>query len=154
MLEVNPTVAHLRTYLSTLTSSVALGDLDEDGLANDVCHAEMRTKEVTLSPAPATGDRYRPFALPTPSTVDLSNSYPAKCLIGDFNEDGLADLLVTHAASWPVAYLRRTADDGSCARPSAADFVPRRLGAAAADWMTIAAVTADMDGHGHADLVT
>ena len=31
-IDVNPTVAHLRQYLSTLSSSVALGDLDEDGL--------------------------------------------------------------------------------------------------------------------------
>jgi hypothetical protein len=151
--DVNPTVAHLRHYLSLLSSSIALADLDEDGLPNDVCHVENRNKAVILSPAPGTGERYTPFTLTPPPSIDLSRSYPSKCHVGDFNEDGLADLMVSYAGAWPIVYLRRTAENGDYSHPLATEFAAREIALDGRHWMTIAAVTADVDGDGHGDIV-
>jgi enediyne biosynthesis protein E4 len=151
-IDVNPTITHLRRYFSSLSSSVAFGDLDEDGVSNDICHVEMRTKEVIVSPAPGTGERYRPFALDPYEGLDRSKSFPTKCLVGDFNEDGLADLLVLHGGAWPVAYLRRSPTSANY-RPSAAAYAARQIARGGAHWMSAAVVTGDIDGDGHADLV-
>ncbi len=58
-----PACEHLRAYLSTLGASVALGDLDGDGLQNDVVYIDPRTDQVICGPVPGTGARYEAFAL-------------------------------------------------------------------------------------------
>src|SRR5688500_9261073 len=44
--KVHPSVHHMRAYVSTLGASVALGDLDGDGLQNDVVWVDPRTDQV------------------------------------------------------------------------------------------------------------
>jgi hypothetical protein len=154
VLDVNHNVTHLRHYLSTLTSSAAFGDLTEDGLPNDVCRTEMRTKQVVVAPVPGTGDRYPPFALDPGALVDAEASYPSKCLIGDLNEDGLADVVVLFVAARPIAFLRRTASEGTgYGKPSASDFAIRELAPGAPFWVNTTGTFADIDGDGHVDLV-
>lgn len=66
--KVHPSVARIRAYVSTLGASLALGDLDGDGLQNDVVWVDPRTDQVICGPVPGTGARYETFALdPGPS---------------------------------------------------------------------------------------
>lgn len=43
---VHPSVRHIRAYVSTLGASVSMGDLDGDGLQNDVVWVDPRTDQV------------------------------------------------------------------------------------------------------------
>jgi hypothetical protein len=83
---------------------------------------------------------------------------------GDFNEDGLLDLMVYFWGRPPVLYLRKS--DGSAgseagqdasARPSEKPlalgaFVPRELIDSGERWYSNAAIQGDLDGDGHVDL--
>ncbi|HRI09513.1 MAG TPA: hypothetical protein PKW35_16945, partial [Nannocystaceae bacterium] len=55
---MHPELAHVAGWMSTMGASVALADLDGDGVANDLCHIDTRTDTVMIAPAPGTGDRY------------------------------------------------------------------------------------------------
>src|SRR5262245_22262935 len=55
--KVHPSMQHIRAYLSTLGASLALGDLDGDGLQNDVVWIDPRTDQVNCGPVPDTGAR-------------------------------------------------------------------------------------------------
>src|SRR5690349_14903038 len=68
--KVHPSVQHIRAYVSTLGASVATGDLDGDGLQNDVIWVDPRTDQVNCGPVPGTGARYETFAL------DPGSSFP------------------------------------------------------------------------------
>src|SRR3954451_19256859 len=48
--KVHPSVNHIRAYVSTLGSSVSMGDLDGDGLLNDVVWVDPRTDLVNCGP--------------------------------------------------------------------------------------------------------
>src|SRR5260370_336158 len=53
--DVNPKLAGIVSWVSSVGAAVALGDLDGDGLANDICRVDPRTDDVILSPVPGTG---------------------------------------------------------------------------------------------------
>ena len=96
--KVHPNLERISAWVSSVGAAVTLADLDGDGLANDLIHVDPRTGLVTIAPAPTTGPRYKPFAL------DMScwahNGYntnaiaPTGTVAGDFNEDGLMDVMV------------------------------------------------------------
>jgi hypothetical protein len=151
--QVHPSLSHLSAYLSALGASVALGDIDGDGLPNDVCHVEPRIDRVILAPAPGTPQgRYEPFVLqPGPLSYD-STMAPTGCLLGDFNEDGLTDVLVSFWGRSPILYLRQP--DAADARGlTARSFIPRELIEPWQRWFSCASTLADLDGDGHCDLV-
>jgi len=104
--QVHPSLAHLSGYLSAIGASAALGDIDGDGLPNDLCYVDPRIDQVVIAPAPGTPqDRYEPFVLqPGPLPYD-STMAPTGCLLGDFNEDGLTDVLVYFWGRSPILYL-------------------------------------------------
>ena len=107
--EVHPSLKRIAAWISSLGAAAALADLDGDGLPNDVCSVDPRTGLVTLAPVPGTGERYAPFALdPTPLPYDGLTTAPMGVLAGDFNEDGLMDVLVYFWGRTPIVYLRRT----------------------------------------------
>src|SRR5262245_28050421 len=60
---VHPSLAHISAWISSVGAAVALGDLDGDGLSNDLCYVDPRTNLVIVAPVPDTGARYEPFAL-------------------------------------------------------------------------------------------
>lgn len=151
--QVHPSLAHLSAYLSALGASAALSDLDGDGLPNDLCHVEPRIDQVIFAPAPGTPqDRYEPFVLrPGPLTYD-STMAPTGCLPGDFNEDGLTDVLVCFWGRSPIIYLQRPAA-ASGKGLTARSFIPSELVEPWQRWFSCAATLADLDGDGHCDLV-
>ncbi len=153
--KVHPSMRHIRAYLSTLGASVALGDLDGDGLQNDVVWIDPRTDQVICGPVPGTGARFEPFALDPGSSFPNWNPAtmcPQCPLIADLNEDGLMDVLIVHWGRSPIVYLRRTPAD-SKTPPSAAEFEAQELIEGDDRWYSSTAAAADLDGNGHLDLI-
>jgi hypothetical protein len=93
--DVNPSLRRVAGWISTVGAAVALNDLDGDGLPNDACYVDTRIDKVIVAPVPGTPARYQPFTLePINLSYDKSTMAPMGCLPGDFNEDGLEDMLV------------------------------------------------------------
>ena len=152
---VHPSLERIATWISSVGASVALNDLDGDGLPNDVCYVDTRSDRVIVAPVPGTSDRYPPFALdPAPLPFDPATMAPMGCLPGDLNEDGLMDVLVYYWGRPPIAFLRRGGAAGSGREPLAADgYARREVAPGDGRWFTNAATLADLDGDGHADLI-
>ena len=106
--QVHPSLSRISAWISSLGAAVAMADLDGDGLPNDLINVDPRTDLVTIAPVPGTGNRYAPFTLnPAPLPFDAKTMAPMGVLIGDFNEDGLADILVYYWGRSPVIFLRK-----------------------------------------------
>ncbi|HLW64118.1 MAG TPA: CRTAC1 family protein [Gemmataceae bacterium] len=155
--QVHPSVAHLSAYLSAVGASVALGDIDGDGLPNDLCYIDPRIDQVVIAPAPGTPqDRYEPFVLQPGSLAYDSTMAPTGCLLGDFNEDGLTDVLVCFWGRSPILYLQQqpavspTRKRGTL---TAQSFIPCELIEPYERWFSCSATQADLDGDGHCDLI-
>ena len=149
---VHPSLKRISAWISSVGAAVAAGDLDGDGLPNDICLVDPRTDQVTIQPAPTTGGRYPAFEL-KPARYDSATMAPMGCLIGDLNEDGLLDVVVYYWGRTPVAFLRKTGTPGHAAAISAADYVAVELVPGEERWFSNAGLFADVDGDGHADLV-
>jgi hypothetical protein len=151
---VHPSLENISAWISTLGAAVAIADLDGDGLANDLCYVDPRTDLVTVAPVPNTGARYEAFDLnPAPLPYDSNTMAPMGCLAGDFNEDGLTDLLVYYWGRAPIIFLRQSLGGGNNSILKYADYVARELIPIPARWFTNAATLADFDGDGHTDLL-
>jgi len=163
--EVHPSLNRIPAWISSLGAAATLADLDGDGLPNDLIHVDPRTDLVTIAPVPGTGGRYPPFALDPASWSrdprELSALAPTGTLAGDFNEDGLVDLLIYFWGRTPVIHLRRSeggSGPGGRSRPaeqqlSARAFAPGDLADAGERWYSTSAIQADLDGDGHLDLL-
>jgi len=154
--EVHPSLKRISAWISSLGAAAALADLDGDGLPNDLCYIDPRTDLVTVVPVPGTGERYAPFTLnPAPLPFDPRTTAPMGAVAGDFNEDGLMDLLVYYWGRTPVLFLRRKAsvELGKPIALSAAEYVPSELTDSGERWFSNGAVTADFDGDCHVDIV-
>lgn len=149
---VHPSLDHIAAWISAVGASVALADLDGDGLANDVCYVDPRIDRIVVAAVPGTGERFETFVLaPDPLPYEAASTAPMGCLPGDLDEDGRTDLLAYFWGRTPIAYLHRGAGAPSRLGPASygpAEVVPRRQ-----RWYTNAATRADLDGDGHADLV-
>ena len=149
--KVNPRFEGIVSWISTVGAGIALGDLEGDGLSNDACLVDPRTDHVTVMPVPGTGARYESFSLfPTPLPYDAVHTAPMGCLFADLNEDGLMDVIVYYWGRTPVAFLRK---QNSAQVLSADSLTPQELVAGGERWYTNAALVADLDGDGHADLI-
>jgi hypothetical protein len=149
---VHPSLKRISAWISSVGAAVAVGDLDGDGLSNDVCLVDPRTDEVTIQPAPSTGDRYQPFAL-RPLRMDPATMAPMGCLMGDLNEDGLLDVVVYYWGRTPVAFLRKGGTPGKASQLHAEDYIPFELVPGEERWYSNAGLFADVDGDGHPDLI-
>ena len=167
--QVHPSLERISAWVSSPGAAATLADLDGDGLSNDVIYVDPRTDLVTVAPAPGTGARYRPFALEmsfwTHNFYERSALAPMGTVAGDFNEDGLIDLMVYFWGRTPVLYLRRAAgSSGTAARQNLASsplekqlssgaFAPQELVDSGERWFSNTATQADLDGDGHVDLL-
>lgn len=147
---VNPAFAGIDGWISAVGAGAALGDLDGDGLPNDICLVDPRFDTVSLMPAPGSGARYATFALEPPDAAGISPQTiaPMGCLMSDFDEDGQTDVLVYYWGRSPVMFLRAAPGVAG-----AASFEARELLDRPTPWFTNAALLADVDGDTHADLV-
>jgi hypothetical protein len=92
--DVNPSLRRVAGWISAVGAAVALNDLDGDGLPNDACYVDTRIDKVIVAPVPGTPARYQPFSLDASNLrYDNATMAPMGCLPGDFNEDGLQDVL-------------------------------------------------------------
>jgi hypothetical protein len=149
---VNPRLSQISAWISSVGAAVALGDLDGDGLPNDVCYVDTRTDQVIVATVPGTPERYQPFVLnPAPLAYDQNTMAPMGCLALDLNEDGLTDIVVYYWGRSPVVFLRTQASRQKSLDRSS--FVARDLLPTVEDWYTNAATAADLDGDGHVDLI-
>lgn len=145
---------HIASWISAVGAAVALADLDGDGLPNDVVYVDTRTDQVIVAPVPGTPARYEPFALPLESAgFDRRTMAPMGCLVGDFNEDGLPDILVYFWGRTPIAYLRREPRGGGPFRLAAKEYYDCPIVLDDQRWFTNAATLADVDGDGHVDVI-
>lgn len=141
--QVNPSIAHHSGWISAVGASVALNDLDGDGLSNDVCYVETRSDQVIVAPIPTTGDRYQPFTLGvTELPYNAETMAPMGCLPADMNEDGAKDILVYYWGRTPVAFIKQ----GN-------SYVQQEITHSGEKWYTNAATFSDLDGDGHQDLI-
>lgn len=145
--DVNPSLHRVAAWISSVGAAVALNDLDGDGLPNDACYVDTRIDKVIVAPVPGTPARYQPFTL-DPVTYDKSTMAPMGCLPGDFNEDGLQDVLAYYWGRTPVVFIKR--DRASL---NANSYTQSELVQGGARWYTNAATLADIDGDGHTDLI-
>jgi enediyne biosynthesis protein E4 len=152
---VHPDLQRIAGWISSVGAAVALNDLDGDGLPNDTCYVDPRTDQVIVAPVPGTPARYRPFELnASPLPFNPATMAPMGCLPGDFNEDGLIDILVYYWGRTPVIFYR-TAGQAAHAPAQLARglYVPVELVAGQSRWYTNCATQADLDGDGHIDLI-
>jgi hypothetical protein len=166
---VHPSLQRIRSWISGTGAAVTLADLDRDGLYNDMLLVDPRVNSLLIQPVPGTGDRFAPYTL-DPSGVAFNHQTmaPTGSLAGDFNEDGLQDLLVYYWGRTPVFFFQKPKledekleDDAT--PPLAADrffaeelVLPPSSGPEAGmplRWFTHAATRADIDGDGHLDLL-
>lgn len=147
--DVNPSLRRVAGWISSVGAAVALNDLDGDGLPNDACYVDTRIDKIIVAPVPGTPARYQPFTL-NPNTLpyDAATMAPMGCLPGDFNEDGLEDVLAYYWGRTPVVFIKR--DRTSL---NADSYTPSEVVPGGARWFTNAATLADIDGDGHSDLI-
>jgi enediyne biosynthesis protein E4 len=153
--DVNPSLKKFSAWISSVGASVALNDLDDDGLANDICYVDPRVDRVIVAPVPGTSPRYAPFILnPTSLKVDSVTTAPMGCLPGDLNEDGYTDLLVYYWGRTPIAFLNKGNRSSGDAQPLVQEsYLPREVVPGGGRWYSNAATFADVDGDGNADLL-
>ena len=147
--EVNPSLRRVAGWISAVGAAVALNDLDGDGLPNDVCYVDTRIDKVIVAPVPGTPARYQPFSLdPITLPYDKATMAPMGCLPGDFNEDGLQDVLAYYWGRTPVVFIKQSSTSLKANSYTRSEVVP-----GGARWYTNAATLADIDGDGHTDLI-
>ena len=152
--EVHPSLRRISAFISFTGAAVALADLDADGLPNDLVYVDPRGDQVLVAPVPGTAKRFDPFTLnPAPLAYLARTMAPTGCLIGDFNEDGRADILVYFWGRSPVLFLQRAESSTGTAALAPERFVASELVEPYQVWNTSALTQADLDGDGHLDLI-
>jgi hypothetical protein len=149
---VHPSMQKISAWVSAMGAAAALGDVDGDGLPNDLCQVEPRSDQVQVLPVPGTGERYAPFLLTAAPLPDDASMAPMGCFIADLNEDGAMDFLVYYWGRTPIAFLRK-ADSGSQVKPGRDAYVATEVVPKLERWYSNTATLADLDGDGHLDLV-
>lgn len=145
--DVAPSLKHIAGWISSVGAGVALNDLDNDGLPNDLCKIDPRTDNVMIAAAPTTGERFKPFTLNPGTLFDHKTMAPTGCIPNDYNEDGLMDILVYYWGRTPILYIAKTQN------PSAENYIALEIVPSSECWFSGAGTVADLDGDGHLDII-
>ena len=145
--DVAPSLKHIAGWISAVGAGIALNDLDNDGLPNDLCKVDPRTDNVMLAPAPGTGERFKPFTLAPANLFDHKTMAPTGCVPNDYNEDGLMDILIYYWGRTPILYLAKSPS------PAAENYLAQDIVPGGERWFSGAATVADLDGDSHLDIV-
>lgn len=145
--DVAPSLKHIAGWISATGAGIALNDLDNDGLPNDLCKVDPRTDNVMIAPAPSTGERFKPFTLDPGTLFTHKTMAPTGCIPNDYNEDGLMDVLVHYWGRTPILFIAKSSS------PSAENYIAHDIVPTGDRWFTGAATVADLDGDGHLDIV-
>jgi len=97
----------LRTWFSSLGSSIALADLDGDGVYQEYCHIHPSNGLLSVGRVPKVKEES--FGIPVSFHgvhYEPSIMLPTRCLPWDINRDGHQDLLVSFFGRGPVALLQ------------------------------------------------
>lgn len=139
--QVHPSLKRIDAWISAVGASVALADLDGNGVSDDACLVDPRTDQVIVTrvAGPST-----PRALDLRPWVNGPSIAPMGCQPGDYDEDGRVDLLVYFWGRTPVIFLRGAATGEYRGHP---------LLQTDEAWFTNAVTRADLDGDGHPDLI-
>lgn len=152
--DVNPSLRRVAGWISSVGAAVALNDLDGDGLPNDVCYVDTRIDKVIVTPAPGTPARYQPFTLePINLPYNRATMAPMGCLPGDFNEDGLPDVLAYYWGRTPVLFVKQNRSQPGQSTLDAHSYTQSEVVHGGGRWYTNAATLADIDGDGHTDII-
>ncbi len=145
---VHPDYNHIAAWISSVGASVAIGDLDGDGLSNDACLIDPRNDTVSILPlARVPGQGFAQFALSTPADqYDVSTTAPTGCVIADANADGREDAVVYYWGRSPGIFE-------NTGQMSSEGFIFHEIVAGGEVWFTNAAVFADIDGDGFGDFM-
>jgi hypothetical protein len=148
--KVKPSLNRIASWISSTGAGIALNDLDNDGISNDLCLIDPRTNSITIGPSPGTAQRYPQFKLNAGALYDSGTMAPMACIPGDLNEDGLMDLLVPYWGRTPLVFLAsgKTVDFA----PAADRYVAQEIVPDGGQWFTGAGTLADLDGDGHLDI--
>lgn len=142
---VNPSLAHIDAWISSVGSAAALGDFDGDGLSDDLCLVEPRTDQVLIMEIPTTATP-EIVAVLEPSGIDYDQNTmaPMGCVPHDVDEDGIQEFVVYYWGRPPIVFTRQ----GSRYEPrdALAEVGETRM-------FSNAMTFADIDGDGHYDLV-
>jgi hypothetical protein len=148
---VHPSFYNHAAWVSAIGAAVALADLDGDARPNDLCSVDPRADQVLVAPVPGTSQRFPAFLLkPDGLPYNPRTMAPMGCMVGDYDEDAAADLLVYYWGRTPVVFLRRAGaglELGSAAFRAVELVAPYRV------VNTAVATQADFDGDGHVDIV-
>lgn len=166
--QVNPSIYKIRSWISSVGAAVAVEDLDADGLTNDACWVCPRINRVVITragPESPESDKprgYSPRFLEAPAFPAFNNASvpgnsgtiaPMGSLVGDFNEDGMLDIVVYYWGRSPVLFLRNSTPWQQYVVSANVNFDPLELCFPPERWFTNAATQCDLDADGHIDIV-
>ncbi|OOO17856.1 CRTAC1 family protein [Rhizobium sophoriradicis] len=144
---VHRNFAQIAAWISSVGASVAIGDLDSDGIANDACLIDPRDDSISVLPLARDVGAFPRFMLSTPPNgYQASAIAPMGCLIADANADGRADIVVYYWGRPPGIFE-------NTGRMSREAFVFHEIVPDREIWFTNAALFSDIDGDGFPDFV-
>ena len=138
--KVHPQYEKLSTWISSVGTSVAFLDYDNDNMLNDIVSIDPRFNRVFISPLNGSGNRFAPFELMVKTLPMDEGVAPSGLLVNDFNEDGKSDILVMYFGRSPILFYQF--ENG---------YTEMEL-IANEKWNSTTGTIADLDGDGHPDI--